>query len=403
MKRWADWVRNDLVPLARTRRGGYAVHIRYDAAGRSHHELPVPWSADAVTVEIQLYLPSPARRKADFSLRFPNAEPIPAEAVRPDTHDRYRVAFRLPTPRATISGELLWKSRVVAPVTVPVLTADAFLNGLSIATPTLAVRLGGQVVPARLFVPDGCRGLLASAVLRAPHRLAPVADLGLTVVFRSERTGRSFDVPVPLTAEQRGATSALVTAACPRRSRRPGAWSVSWRVGGRELAARRVEAIAARRFEDSVRVADARFAVADKTGAVRVVRQPPAAGTVERVGPCFLIASGESGAVGLCRLTVYAVALGEPNPAQLMNQEVVVTDAPSIFAPGLLAAADLARVGGFELRLNGRVLGTASLSPVPPATLTAEGGFKPPPDFTWTAAAEEELQERLGRLGNQNG
>jgi len=56
-------------------------------------------------------------------------------------------------------------------------------------------------------------------------------------------------------------------------------------------------------------------------------------------------------------------------------------------------------MGGFELRLNDRVLGTASLSPVPPATLTAEGGFKPPPGFTWTAAAEEELMNRLGRLG----
>ncbi len=86
-----------------------------------------------------------------------------------------------------------------------------------------------------------------------------------------------------------------------------------------------------------------------------------------------------------------------------MEQDVLITDAPTVFAPGLLESAELVRVGGFELRLNGRILGTASLSPVPPATLTSEGGFKPPPDFTWTAAAEDELLDRLGRLGNQNG
>ena len=60
------------------------------------------------------------------------------------------------------------------------------------------------------------------------------------------------------------------------------------------------------------------------------------------------------------------------------------------------AIGDLARVGGFELRLNKRVLGTISLSPVPPATLTSEGGFKPPPNFTWTVTAEEELLDTTG-------
>jgi hypothetical protein len=123
-------------------------------------------------------------------------------------------------------------------------------------------------------------------------------------------------------------------------------------------------------------------------------------GTVERIGPCFLVASGESGTAGLCRLTVFAVSPGSSSPTRLLDQEVLITDAPTPFTPGLLEVEDLARVGSFELRLNGRVLGTASLSPVPPATLTAEGGFKPPPDFPWTAAAEDELQERLGRLGN---
>jgi hypothetical protein len=44
------------------------------------------------------------------------------------------------------------------------------------------------------------------------------------------------------------------------------------------------------------------------------------------------------------------------------------------------------------------VLGVLPLSPVPTATFTAEGGYKPPPEFTWSASAEDELSERLARL-----
>jgi hypothetical protein len=285
-------------------------------------------------------------------------------------------------------------------VTIPILTAETFLYGISIAEAAISVRLAHSLISARLFAVDGSRGLVASARLRSEHRLGPIADLGLRAIFRNEQTGRVYEAPVALTADQLGLHETVILAPCPRRPRRPGEWSVTWLVGNRELAMRRIEAIAVRRFEDSVRVADARFAVADKSGLVRVVRHPPAAGSVERVGPCFLIASVEPGAVGLCRLEVYAVSLNDPDPPLLMEQEVLVTDAPSVFAPGLIEAASLGRVSGFELRLNRRALGTASLSPVPPATLTSEGGFKPPPDFTWTIAAEEELLDRLGRLGN---
>jgi hypothetical protein len=85
-----------------------------------------------------------------------------------------------------------------------------------------------------------------------------------------------------------------------------------------------------------------------------------------------------------------------------MEHDVLVTDGPAVFAPGILEPADLTRVTGFELRHKGKVLGVASLSPVPTAALNAEGGFKPPPDFTWSNAAEDELSERLGRLMGGN-
>ena len=322
---------------------------------------------------------------------------VPAEVVRPDHGNRFRVAFRFPTPRATANVEVLWKLQPIARFVVPVLTADEFLNGLTLATPTIAVRLGEQIVPGQLFVSDA-RGLLASAVLRGSHALDPLADLTLSVVFRSERTGRTREVAIALSAEQRGSTQAVIAAECHTVFRRTGAWVVRWLIQGRELSTRRVEVISTQRFEDSVHLVDARFAIEEKNGSVRAVRQLPVATTVERLGPCFLIASRESGAAGLCRLTVFATFPGEDPPNLLIAQDVLVTDAPTVFAPGLFATAELVRMGGFELRLNDRVLGTASLSPVPPATLTAEGGFKPPPGFTWTAAAEEELMNRLGRL-----
>ena len=101
---------------------------------------------------------------------------------------------------------------------------------------------------------------------------------------------------------------------------------------------------------------------------------------------------------GACVLQVCAQVPGEAKPPLLLEQEVIVTDGPAVFAPGLLEVADLARVTGFELRHKGRVLGAVSLSPVPSAALNAEGGFKPPPDFAWSSAADDELTDRLGRL-----
>ena len=400
IKPWLDWVTTDVLPLSRTRPHGQAVHTRYEKAGLTLHEPPVPWNADAVVVEVNLRLPAAARRKADFTLRFPGRDAIPPEAMRAEADDRHRLLFRIPVPVATTARELLWKHHLLARVPVQVLTAEEFLSNLRLELPTVAVRFGGPTVAARTFVASQCKGLLASAVLRSLTPLAPVADLGLKATFRSERTGSTYEVPVALSSSQLAAREAVVSAMPPRHPRRVGAWSVTWTLGGREVAAQRVEGIPAKRFEQSLRVSDTRFVVADKAGAVKLTKQPPALGEVARLGPCFLVASSEPGMAGLCRLQVHAVVSGDAKPSLLMEQEVLVTDGPAVFAPGLMDAADLTRVSGFELRHKGRVLGVASLSPVPSAALNAEGGFKPPPEFAWSSAADDELSDRLGRLMN---
>src|SRR5262249_39704446 len=116
------------------------------------------------------------------------------------------------------------------------------------------------------------------------------------------------------------------------------------------------------------------------------------------VGPCFLVSSGEPGMAGLCRLQVAAQVPGSVPAPLLLEQEGLITDGPTMVAPGTVDACDLAKGTGFELSVRGHPLGTLSLCPAPTATFTNEGGFKPPHDFTWSAAAEEEMTERLNRL-----
>lgn len=398
IKRWLDWVMSDVLPLSRTRPHGQAVHTRYEKAGLALYDLPVPWNADAVVVEVLLRLPPAARRKADFVLRLPGRDPVAPEGMRPEADERFRLTFRLPVPPASATGELLWRRRLLSRVGIPVLTADEFLTGLRLTLPTVAVRLGPRTVAAQTFVAAQCKGLVATCVLRSPTPLAPVADLGLKAVFRSERTGTTYEVPAALSSSQLAAREAVVAVAPPKVPRRVGAWSVAWHVGGREVSRQVVQGIPAKRFEQSLRVSDTRFVTADKAGGLKVLRQPPPAADFARLGPCFLVASSEPGMAGVCRLHVHATVPGESRPAPLLENDVLVTDGPAVFAPGMLDAADLVRVSGFELRHKGRVLGVASLSPVPTAALTSEGGFKPPPDFGWSSAAEDELSDRLGRL-----
>ena len=396
IKRWLDSAMSDFRPLARTRPHGQAIHTRYEKAGLTLYDLPVPWNADAVVVEVLLRLPPAARKKSDFVLRMPGREPLQPEVMRPEAEDRHRLVFRLPTPADSTVGELLWRQKLLSRVAVPVLTADEFLSGVSLSNPTLSVRLGSQTVAARTFVASQCKGLVAAAVLKSRTPLAPIADLGLRAVFRSERPVAEYDVQVPLTSTQLAGREALVVATPPKHPKRGGAWSVSWRVGDRELATGCVRGIAAKAFADSLRVADARFVVTDKAGVTRVAKQVPPAGEFVRLGPCFLVASSEPGMAGLCRLDVNTT--GEGGPAPLTAADVLVTDGPVVYAPGVVEVAGLAKVSAFELRFNGKLLGVASLSPVPIAALTAEGGFKPPPDFAWSNVAEDELSEKLARL-----
>jgi hypothetical protein len=398
IKRWRDWAMHDLWHLYRTGPQSQALAYSFEKAGLTLHNQPIPWNAEAVLVEAQLQAKEPARRKADYGLRLAGHEPIVADSLRRDEADgRYRLFFRFSPPHTTTTAELLWKGHTLGQLTLPVIDAATFVAGLRLQLPTLSIRLGEQSVACQTFVATQCKGLVANAVLVSPTSLAPLADLGLHVEFRSERDAKVFDVPVPLCSSQLAGRHAVLTAVPPKFPRRIGAWTATWKVADQVLSTQRVRAISQKTFLRSLRVSDTRFVIETKSG-VTLRRQVPPPGEAVRVGPCFLVSSREPGMAGLCKLQVHAQIPGAIAPPLLLEQALLVTDGPTMFAPGTVEAVDLREVTTFELRQRGELLGMLSLCPVPTANFTAEGGFKSPTDFAWSPTAEEELGERLSKL-----
>jgi hypothetical protein len=400
IRRWRDWAMHDLWPLYRISPQPQALHYSYEKAGLTLHDQPIPWNAEAVLVEALLRLPPGAgRRKADFTLRLPGQEPAAAEQLRrQEGDDRYRIGFRLPPPGATAAAEVLYRGHVLGQLTLPHLSREEFLANLRLQMPTLFVRVGAENVACQTFVASQCRGVLASAVLASPTSLVPVLDLDLQVEFRCERGGAAHRAPARLSSSQLSGRQAMAAVAPRRTPRRIGAWTATWLLGDRPLAVQRINGISQSAFRRSLRVSDTRFVVQSAGGAVRLGRQAPPLDKGGRVGPCFLVSSDRPGMAGLCPLRVAAQVPGAMRPPLLLEQDVLITDGPTMVAPGTLDAADLAQVSGFELTVKGRPLGVLSLCPAPTAAFTAEGGFKPPHDFSWSAAAEEEMTERLNRL-----
>jgi hypothetical protein len=399
MKHWRDWAMNELWTPHRLASQASALYFRCEKAGLTLENQPIPWNAEAVLVEALLRLPLNARRKSDYTLRLPGQAPLGAESLKRDEgSDRHRLFFRFPPPPATTHAELLWQHHTLGRVELPVLTPDEFNRELRLHLPTVFVQIGTRNVAARTFVSTQCQGLAATAVVRSPSGLIPLLDAGLHVRFRSERTGRTEEVAAPLVASQLVGREALVSVVPTKLPRKIGEWTVSWALGDQVLSTHRLRAISLRAFHESLRVSDTRFLVASPKGDLRVARQLPPRAELARAGPCFLISSCEAGMAGLVRCQVVAQVPGAEQPQAVLDQEVFVTDGPSAVAPGMLEAAELSHVTAFDLRVRDRQLGALPLSPVPQANFNSEGAFKPPPDFSWTNLAEEELNERLSRL-----
>jgi hypothetical protein len=405
IKRWRDWAMNDLWSMHRISPQPQALHYSYEKAGLTIHEQPIPWNAEVVLVEALLRTASAAaRRKADYALHIPGQAPIPAESFRrQEAEDRYRLFFRVSTPSRTCTAEVMWRNKRLGQITLPILSRDDFLSHLRLQMPTLFVRLADHSVACQTFVSSQCKGLSATALLTSPTSLVPLLDLGLQVEFRSERGGGIRTVPAQFTSSQLAERQALVSIVPRGFPKRIGTWSATWILADRPLATQRIRAISQRAFHRSLRVSDTRFVFQPVKGKVGVSRQLPPLEELERAGPCFLVSSAEQGMAGLCHLEVRVQVAGVERPPVVLEQEVLITDGPTVFAPGTLDVADLSQVSAFELQFKGNTLGTLSTSPIPIASFSGEGGFKPAPEYAWTTAADEELNERLTKLLEERG
>ena len=397
---WHDWLMDDIVTPRRLASQSRALYYRSEKAGLTLENQPVPWCAEAVVVEALLRLPANARHRTDYTIRWPGMEPVVAEQIRLDEGaSRHRVYFRLPVPPGDVRAEICWRQRALGELEIPVVTRDRFFRDLRLELPTAFVSLGGRSIAARTFVSTQLQGLSACGVLRSSTGLSPVADAGLTATFHNAKSGASVTQEIPLTAGQLTGREAIVNALPPKLPRQSGEWTVAWRCGAFELAGNRLNSITPKALIDSLRVCDTRFMVVTSDGRFRVVRQLPAEGVV-RAGPCFLLASRLPGLAGLAKLSVTLRVQGGGQHIPVFEQDFLITDGPTPFAPGLLDAVELRQAVLFDLRHRNTVIGSISLSPFPVAHLNGEGGFSSAPEFSWTQAADDELAERLEKLMN---
>src|SRR5438132_8022416 len=376
-----------------------SLEYRFEKMGLLLERQPIPWNADAVLVDAFIRQSVDIQRsRKDYVLSVTGTRLsyTPHEAASGTPERAARLEFRLPVPRQRTTVELKWRTRSLGQMTMQVLSEEAFCRRLTLEMPTPAVRIGDQVVPCLTFVSSQCQELIASGVLTSETSLAPLVDLDPRVEFRPERGAAAQTMPVRLTSAQLASRRALVTVGLPR-PRRAGNWQVSWRIGDNVLASLRLRAISKPQFHRSLRFADGRFVAQDQLGGVRVCRERPVLVESARLGPCFLIRSTEPGMAGLCTLQVRTQVKHGASPPP-WSQETLITDGPTPVAPGTIAAADLAEARGFELRVGSRNLGVLPLDGPPTAHFNAEGGFESPEHFLWNDFADQELQDRLGRL-----
>jgi hypothetical protein len=402
IKRWRDLAMRDLFwPFQRSSgpevRG---IHFSYEKAGVTVRNEPIPWNADSILVEALVQFPLTApRRKTDFHLRAPGHPQLTAITMhRHEERDLFRLQFRLPLLRQTSTVELFWKSTPLSQAVLPFLPLERFLDNLRIQAPTVFVRLGEYTVSCQAFLASQCRGLIASGFITSPTSLLPLIDLDFAVEFGEQRTGELQRIPVRLSSAQLASQQALVSVAAKRRPRRIGGWFIAWSLGGRTLARNEIRVVSQRTFRRSLYLADSRYVFQEKNAKPIVTRHLPAMNEYSRLGPCFLLRSREPGMAAICPLEVRAQMKTSTASPSLLDQEVLVTDGPSLFMPGTLSMADLQEVVAFELRCRGQTFGLLSTCPAPVANFTSEGGYKPPDDYAWTSSAEEELSDRLGRL-----
>ena len=401
-KRWNDLPDPDPRPLFRTAAAqSQVLHFSFEKAGLTLREGPIPWNADAVTVEAIVRVPTISAEVRDaFSLHLPGREPIAAEALRPaETSGQARLFFRFAVPPKTVFADLRWRERSLGQLTLPVLPQAAFLDQLQLVEGTIHVRLGTETRVCRGYVTTQAKELYASAILRSPTSLVPLADLVLAVeVIERSGTVRERHEAF-LSSGQLAGTQALVMTPL-RKPRGSGRLIVRWTVAGESRFETPLQGLTLPAFRRSLRLSATRFLLEPREGAMPLARfAPPTLEGIERIGPVFLVTSGAEGMAAVAEFRVRVLDAVGGTVLEMPTQTVVLSDGPAVIAPGTLAKVDLENAYAFELLYGEHRLGLLSVAPVPSAAFDAEGGFAVPDgEFAWSPSAEEQLHDRLGRL-----
>jgi hypothetical protein len=397
LQRWRGWAANALFPQGKLQ--VHAVGFAYEKAGLSVYNEPLAWNAESARVEATLRASGlEVGCRTDFSLHIPGSPPAPADTFEPAGEDLVRVGFRLPPPTGPTEAELLWRTHALGRLTLPFLPQEEFLRGLRVESPALVAQLGKYTVPCEAVVADQCRALRATGLLTSLTSLLPLLDMDLSVTFTNHGAQCNQTIPVCLSLQQLTGRQALVSAGVPGWAGPPGPWSARWTADGRWLAGCAACAVSAQDFRQSLFVLDGRY-VCERTNGQRSYSTylPPREG-VRRVGPCFRLVSREPGVAGLCTVELRTRFKDVGRPAEVLRQEVLVSDAPSLFVPPLRSAEEFEQVASFDLYVRGELLASVAGCRRPVLKFTGEGGFREPADFDWTPVTEQELSERLRRL-----
>jgi hypothetical protein len=383
------------------------LHVRYEKAGLILDALPIPWNADAVIVEANIRLPKETpSNKRDFTSRVADGHPITAELiVGPTKQSPMRVFFRIPVPAQTSIATVYWSEHSLGQVELPIINQGEIDAGITLSMPTVHVVLGERTVACRSFVSAQAKSLLASAVVQSASPLAAVLNLGLRVEFTDQHSSQVGSVEVAFTSEQLRQRQALDTVQIPK-PRAVGVYEVAWHLGSRCLHRHKIAVVSRKTLVQSLRISATRFHVIRTDGTSETVRTLPtrdgqlALDGIKQVAPIFFVCSSEPGMAGLVPFTLRAWIDDQPS-AEANEDDVLVTDGPTPIALGISEAESLARTQHFTLAAGERVLGNLTPTPAPQADFSGEGGFAALDDFLWSPAAEELLNDRLGKLLNE--
>src|SRR5262249_49315852 len=108
-----DWAMRDFWPLFRHGGGPQPDSLLYawEKAGLILHNQPIPWNAEAVTVQAAVHFPRQTPRfRTDFCLRIGGRRGgLPPELwTDAGEADSIRLAFRFPAPASSTVAELCW-------------------------------------------------------------------------------------------------------------------------------------------------------------------------------------------------------------------------------------------------------------------------------------------------------